>query len=270
MSAVALRGRGLATNGETTVDAFLGGRVEAVQPATGHHRAGLEAVLLAASLSAKMEGLVVDLGAGAGVAGFCIAARCPKANLLLVERDGAAVDCARETLARPANRAVGGRVKILEADISDGSRLGREAANAVVFNPPFYQARSASASPAPSRAGAHILDEAGLDPWFRAAATLAKSGATATAIFRADGLDLLMAAAAGRFGALDILPIAPRQGTPAQRILVRGTKASRAALRLLPPLVLHENQGSGFRPEVEAILRGAVDLATVVPAWKKD
>jgi len=53
-----------------TVDAFLGGRVEAVQPAAGHHRAGLEAVLLAASLDSRIAGTIVDLGAGVGVAGF--------------------------------------------------------------------------------------------------------------------------------------------------------------------------------------------------------
>ncbi len=36
--------------GATTADAFLGGAVEAVQPTLGHHRSGLEAVLLAAAV----------------------------------------------------------------------------------------------------------------------------------------------------------------------------------------------------------------------------
>lgn len=269
MSAVALRARRPAKPGEKTVDAFLGGRIEAVQPAAGHHRAGLEAVLLAASLPKEMDGLVVDLGAGAGVAGLCIAARCPKATLLLVERDGVAVECARGALARPANSAIAGRVEIVGADISARSAYRRETADAVVFNPPFYEARTASVSPASSRAGAHVLDEAGLDPWYRAAASFAKSGATATVVFRADGLDSLIAAAKGRFGALDVLPIAPREGVPAHRILIRGVKGSRAALRLLPPLVLHDKTGNGFRSDVDAILRGAADLAAVFPAWER-
>ena len=34
-----------------SVDAFLGGRVEAVQPRAGHHRSGLDAVLLAAAFA---------------------------------------------------------------------------------------------------------------------------------------------------------------------------------------------------------------------------
>jgi tRNA1(Val) A37 N6-methylase TrmN6 len=122
-------------------------------------------------------------------------------------------------------------------------------------------------SPRPARAGAHVLGEGGLGPWFRAAARLLKSGGTATVIFRADGLDLVLSAAEGRFGGLDILPIHPRAGDPALRVLVRGVKGSRAPLRLLPPVVLHRDGGNAFRPEIEAILRDAVDLATVVPAW---
>lgn len=252
---------------DVTVDAFLGGRIEAVQPAAGRHRAGLEAVLLAASLEAGARGAVFDLGAGVGVAGFCIAARCAGAEVTLVERDPVAVACARAALARPGNAAFAGRVTVAEADIEARDGLGQGAADAVVFNPPFRERSSGSMSPKPDRAGAHVLGEGGLDPWFRAAVRLLKAGGTATVIFRADGLDRVLAAAEGRLGGLDILPVHPRVGDPALRILVRGIKGSRAALRLLPPLVLHGDAGNAFRPEIEAILRDGADLVTVVPAW---
>jgi tRNA1(Val) A37 N6-methylase TrmN6 len=268
--ALAVPANGTADKCDATVDAFLGGGVEAVQPAAGHHRAGLEAVLLAASVATGMRGVVVDLGAGAGIAGLCIAARCPETSLVLVERDPTAAECARAALARPANHRFAARVTIAETDIAARDGLTDGMAAAVVFNPPFYPARQASPSPAPSRADAHLLGEAGLEPWFRAAAALTRPGGTATVVFRADGLDLVIAAAAGRFGGLDILPVAPRPGTAAHRILVRGVKASRAPLRLLPPLVLHHEDGSGFRPEVDAILRDGADLESVVPSWARD
>lgn len=254
---------------ETTIDAFLGGRVEVVQPVSGHHRAGLEAVLLAASLPANTRGTVVDLGAGAGVAGLCIAARCPDSAVKLVERDAVAVECARAALDRTANSIFAGRVDIVEADIKGGAGLSQGIADAVVFNPPFYDSITASVSPSSARASAHVLSEGGLDPWFRAAAALASPGGIATIIFRADGLDLVIAAAKGRFGALDILPISPRTGEPAHRILIRGVKASRAPLRILPPMVLHEKTGNHFRPEIDAILREAAELASVVPSWNR-
>jgi tRNA1(Val) A37 N6-methylase TrmN6 len=253
-----------------TADAFLGGRVEAIQPAAGHHRAGLEAVLLAASVPEGTNGTVVDLGAGAGVAGLCVAARCPEASVVLVERDTTLANCARAALARPANRRFVARVVIVETDIANRAGLSDGMAAAVVCNPPFYQAREASASPSPSRADAHVLGETGLDPWLRAAAALVRPGGTATVVFRADGLDLVIEAASGRFGALDILPIAPRPGMAAHRILVRGVKASRAPLRLLPQLVLHNDDGNGFRPEVDAILRQGAELSKVVPSWNND
>jgi tRNA1(Val) A37 N6-methylase TrmN6 len=258
-----------AETSETTIDAFLGGRVEAVQPASGHHRAGLEAVFLAASLPATISGTVVELGAGVGVAGFCIAARCPEPTITLVERDAIAAECARAGLARRANRDFAGRVNILEADIKGHAGLAQGTVDAVVFNPPFYDSGSASASPAWARAGAHVMDEGGLDPWFRAASALTRSSGTATIIFRADGLDLVIDAAKGRFGGLDILPIAPREGEPAHRILVRGVKASRASLRLMPPVVLHEESSNRFRPEIDAILREAAALESVLPKWNQ-
>jgi tRNA1(Val) A37 N6-methylase TrmN6 len=261
---------GVIDDGDVTIDAFLDGRVEAAQPSAGHHRAGLETVLLAASVPEGTKGVVVDLGAGAGVAGLCIAARCPEASVVLVERDTTLVECARAALVRPANRRFVARVEVVETDIANRAGLSKGVAAAVVCNPPFYRARAASASPAPSRADAHVLGETGLDPWFRAAAALVRPGGTATVVFRADGLDLVIEAASGRFGGLDILPIAPRPGMAAHRILVRGVKASRAPLRLLPQLVLHSDDGNGFRPEVDAILRDGAELSSVVPSWNSD
>ncbi|MEO8667636.1 MAG: methyltransferase [Bauldia sp.] len=256
----------------TTVDAFLGGRVEAVQPAAGHHRSGLEAVLLAASLETRISGTVADLGAGVGVAGFCVAARCKRAKVVLVERDPVAIDCAREALTRPANADFADRVRVVSADIAaseaerTGAGIGRDLAEHVVLNPPFYTAAANTSSPEPARAGAHTLAASGIDPWFRAAASILKFGGDLTVIFRADGLESLLVAAGRRFGAFDILPIHPRPDEPAHRVLLRAVKGSRAGLRLLPGLVLHE-AGNTFRPGVEAILRDGKALSSAHRPW---
>lgn len=188
---------------------------------------------------------------------------------MLIERDRFAAECARKALRRPANAAFSGRVKVVETDIATRDGLADGIASAAVFNPPFYAKRAASASPALSRAEAHILGDGGLDPWFRAAAALVRPGGTAAIVFRADGLDLILAAARGRFGALDILPIVPRPGAVAHRILVRGVKGSRAAMRILESLVLHPSDSNRFRPEIDGILRGAADIASVAPTWNE-
>jgi tRNA1(Val) A37 N6-methylase TrmN6 len=254
-----------------TVDAFLGGKVEALQPAAGHHRSGLEAVLLGAALDSRIAGTVVDLGAGAGVAGFCAAARCKRAKVVLVERNPELIACARDALARPANAAFADRVRLVAADIAapqadrERAGAGRDLADHVLLNPPFHD--RGTRSPAKARASAHVLAAGGLDPWLRAAASVLKFGGDVTVIFRADGLADLLAAAARRFGGAEIMPVLPRPEQPAHRILVRAVKGSRAALKLLPPLVLHGEEGSAFTPGVEAMLREGRALASVNRAW---
>jgi tRNA1(Val) A37 N6-methylase TrmN6 len=88
---------------------------------------------------------------------------------------------------------------------------------------------------------------------------MAAGGGSATLIHRADALGELLAALKGRFGALRLLPIHPRAGTPALRVLVQGRKGSRAPLTLLPGLELHGN-GNRFISEVDAILRRSAQL----------
>ncbi len=259
----------------TTVDAFIGGRVEAVQPTRGHHRSGLEAVLLGAALEADFAGTIVDLGAGAGVAGMVAAARLPAARVVLAERDADALACARAALERPANRAFAARVAIVMADIAaaeasrEAAGLSRGMADAVITNPPFHVPATTTAPPDTARAAAHVLGEGGLDLWFRAAASVLKPGGGLTVIFRADAIAALLAALGTRFGAVDILPVQPRADEPAHRILVRAVKGSRTPSRLLPPLVLHGASGGTYLSAVEGILRDGIGLAEAHPAWRR-
>ena len=63
----------------------------------------------------------------------------------------------------------------------------------------------------------------------------------------------------GRFGALKIFPLFPRKNSRASRVLVQGTKASRAPLELLAGLALHEDDGSYTR-QAQAVLRDTASL----------
>jgi tRNA1(Val) A37 N6-methylase TrmN6 len=256
-----------------TVDTFLGGLVEALQPDDGSHRSGLDAILLAAAIDAGFAGAVVDLGAGAGVAGMCVAARCPAARVTLVDRDAAALAAARASLSRPHNRSFADRVSIIAADIAApeadrvGAGLGRAFADAVILNPPFHDGSAGTRSPMPTRADAHVLAEGGLVPWLRASASILAPGGTVIVIFKAERIDALLAALSGRFGSVTILPVHPRAGLPAHRVIVRAVKGSRAPLSLLPGFTLHPTTGGTYLPEAEAILRDGAGLADVHPPW---
>lgn len=261
------------TLANASVDAFLGGRLEAVQPGSGHHRAGMEAILLAAAIEPSFAGVLVDLGAGVGVAGLAVAARCPAAQVVLVERDPTALACARATLALPVNSPFAGRVSVLSADIAarEGQRvaagLKRSFADAVIVNPPFHSAEQGTASPNEARAAAHVLAPGGLDPWIRTATSILKPDGRLIIIFRADGLDAVTVALGRRYGNTAILPIHPRAGIPAVRVLIRTFKGRRANTRILPGLILHGDEGGAYMPSVEAMLRGGGSLVEAHPPW---
>jgi tRNA1(Val) A37 N6-methylase TrmN6 len=65
-----------------------------------------------------------------------------------------------------------------------------------------------------------------------------------------------LAALEGRLGGAQIVPIRPRAGAPAHRVLARARKGSRAPLALLKGLDLHEGPGEKYTPQADAILRG--------------
>lgn len=245
-------------------DAFLGGLVEVCQPKAGHHRAGLDAVMLAAALPQETQGRLLDLGAGVGVAGLCAAARLPQILVRLVERDETALALARQSLSLRANAAFAGRVEIVPADVIAAGRVRRSqglipgSAEHVIMNPPYYDSRHRP-SPHAARAGAHVLGEGGLERWLRTASGLLVPGGSVTWIFRADALDEALAAMRGRFGGITVYPLYPRAGEAAQRIILRGIRGSRAPLLLAPGLVLHE--GTAYSPAAEAVLRTGAGLS---------
>jgi tRNA1(Val) A37 N6-methylase TrmN6 len=261
------------TSEERTVDAFLGGLVEAVQPRSGHHRSGLEAVLLGSALPSDLAGMVVDLGAGAGVAGFCAAARCRRADVLLVERNAELLALAAEALDRPANRAFRGRVRLAHVDIARpeteriAAGLARGEAAAVITNPPFHDGRTVREPDSLGRREAHILPD-GLETWIRTAASVLRPGGVLVIVTLAASLPGLIASLSGRFGRARLLPLHARPTLAAERLLVAAVKGSRAPLELLPGLVLHGGEGSGFTDSLEGVLRRGVGLADIHPAWR--
>ncbi len=89
------------------------------QPRNGY-RAGTDAVLLAASIGPESigTGLVLDVGSGVGVVGLCVAARCPKASVVLLEREPNLVALARDNINR---NSLAMRVSVVEADIARAS-----------------------------------------------------------------------------------------------------------------------------------------------------
>jgi tRNA1(Val) A37 N6-methylase TrmN6 len=246
-----------------TEDAFLGGRLRILQPATGY-RAGIDAVLLAASITAapgqSLE--ILDCGSGVGTVGLCVAARCADARVTLIEREPALLDLANRNIAR---NALDIRVCAVPGDItapamsSAAPRLTPESFDHILANPPFHDAAGGTQASDPLKQASHAMPATALDAWARFAARMAKPGARVTMIHKAEALPAICTALQDRFGALTITPIHPYIDRAAIRVLVSGIKASRAPLTLHPPIVLHGADGA-FSPYVSQILRQGAPL----------
>jgi tRNA1(Val) A37 N6-methylase TrmN6 len=244
-----------------TSDAFLGGRLILSQPKHGF-RAGLDSVILGASVAATSTTLL-DLGAGVGTASFVALAHATAKRATLAEYNPVIAALARENA---ANNGFAEKCSIIEVDVAaKGSArieagMAENAFDTVIANPPFFAHGAGTLAKGEYRSVARHMDEQTLDLWVKTAATSAAAGGEVIFVYPATSLAILLASFTKRFGAISILPLCPRAGEPASRVLVRGIKGSRAPLSLLASRNLHLDEGRHFAPGFEAIFRGTDTL----------
>lgn len=244
-----------------TQDGFLGGRLTLLQPSKGH-RAGSDAVLLAAAAPAEISGRAVDVGAGVGAAGLALAMLRPGLAFGLVENDPMLLALARKNLV--AN-GLAARGAVYEADVLDPQSRGacglaEASAGLVISNPPFFEPGRVRLSPEAGKRTAYALPAgATLEAWIAACLALLAEGGLFIMIHRPDALARILAALDRRTGEITLLPIHPQAGKPAVRLLLRAKKGSRGPLAIAPPFVLHA--GHSFTPEAEAVHRGTALIA---------
>jgi tRNA1(Val) A37 N6-methylase TrmN6 len=240
---------------EISEDAILGGRLVLRQPLRGH-RVGHDAILLAAATSARAGEHAIDLGAGVGAAGLALARRVEGLAVTLVEIDAALAQLGHDNAER---NGLAARVRSVCLDVTASAAafaaagLEEESADRVLMNPPFNV--SQNSSPEPGRRLAHTAPQGVLREWVRTTSRLLRVGGMLTLIWRADGLDEMLAGLAQGFGAIAVLPIHPKPGAPAIRVLARAVKGNRAPLSLLPGLVLADADGKPSAA-AEQVLRG--------------
>ncbi|MUZ73719.1 methyltransferase [Agrobacterium vitis] len=242
-----------------TVDAFHRGGFFLVQPKGRGHRAGMDAMLLAAMVGEG--GAVADLGAGAGGAGLAVASRLPTATVTLVERSPEMLSYAQKTLDLTENAHLADRVNLVAADVTLTGRARRaaglpdDAFDHVIMNPPFNDGRD-RATPDSLKAEAHAMDGDLFERWLRTAGAIMRPGGQLSLIARPQSVAEIIAACGKRFGGIEITLIHPREGENAIRLLLTAIKGSRARLAFRSPLIMHGPEGHAFLPQVDALNNG--------------
>ncbi|MGN6365613.1 tRNA1(Val) (adenine(37)-N6)-methyltransferase [Asticcacaulis taihuensis] len=247
-----------------------------MQPKTGY-RIGMDGALLAAACASlpKVK-TALELGCGVGGALLSLKMRRPALALTGIEREPDYAALARENI-RLNDLS---DVTIIEGDIGLGYKaplsspaLVGEVAGEVppegakhpprfdlVFsNPPYFDDPETLRAPHEAKRPAWIADD-GLPAWLDFAQSAVVDNGHIVFIHRADRLADILSGLSKKCGSFVIRSIQPFADKDAKRVLVRAQRLGKAPLRLLPPLVLHDNGARKHTPEVEAILRGEAEL----------
>lgn len=237
---------------ELTQDAFLGGKLQLLQPKIGY-RAGVDPVFLAATINAKAGQSVLDLGCGVGAAALCLGARICDLELTGIERQPEYADLAQRN-----------GLKTVCADFTElPDELRQQQFDHVIANPPYFD-RSASVSANDLGREAALGEDTPLSIWMKVAVKRLKPKGFVHFIHRIERLPDLLAALPASVGSVQVLPLTPRVGRKAELVIFRARKDGRGAFELFSPCILHsgtrhERDGDSYLPEIKAVLRdGAV------------
>lgn len=236
-----------------THDAFLGGKLHLWQPKTGY-RAGVDPVLLAASVPAQPGQSVLDLGCGVGAAALCLGARVPGLALTGVERHAPYAALAQRN-----------GLICFNADVSDlPSELRQQRFDHVICNPPYFDRAAGHAAQDPGREGA-FGEDTPLHIWIDIAARRLQPKGYLHLIHRTARLAEILTLVDARLGSIEVLPLAAREGRSADRFLLRARKEGRAELRLhFPKLIhrgpVHEQGSEDYTKELTGVLRAGLPL----------
>ncbi len=201
---------------------------------------------------------MLELGCGVGTAALCLASRVPG---LTCPAWKSRASTPISPAATPSRRAW--TFEVVTGDLARMPAVLRRPFDHVIANPPYYP-RHGTPSADPGRAMA-LMGGPPLSSWVDAAARRLADGGWLTLIVATGAITEVLGALGTRLGSPSLLPLAPRAGAPAGRVILRARKGGRATLRLLAPLVLHagpahDGDRDSHTPRARALLRDGADL----------
>ena len=244
---------------ETTIDAFLGGKVHALQPKHGF-RSGIDAVLLAAAVPAATSDTILELGCGVGVASLCLDARVTGLNITGVELQAAYAALATQNVA--SNNVLG---TIICADLrSLPPELRQKQFSHVMMNPPYYDRAQGHAATNAGRDVA-LAGDTPLVDWLDVGIKRLAPKGTLTIIQHITRLPEVLAAVNGRLGSVICRPVAAHNQAAPGLFLLQAKHSGRAPFILSKTWIMHgadaaKGNVESYTPETKAILRNGASF----------
>lgn len=218
----------------------------------------IDAVLLSNFVKAGRKDRIMDLGTGSGVIPLLLSAKTEAQEIVGIEIAEEAAERARRSVEM---NDLGDRVKIICGDLREAPRIfGRESFTVVAANPPYMRVNEGKISPRRDMALARHEVAATLADVIGSAAALLCFKGRFYMVYRA----WRMADAVFELRKNSLEPklmryIQPKASEGPNLFLLMAQKGGGPGLRILPPLVVYNDDGS-YTDEIRRIYFGADQL----------
>lgn len=212
---------------------------------------GVDAVLLSDFAKVKKGQRVVDFCTGSGVIPILIAAKTQAKSIIGIE--------IQPDIANTAQRSVilnnlEERINIIQGDIKDAaSLLGHDACEAITCNPPYMHDGGGLINPNDMKAISRHELLCTLEDVCASAAKLLCYGGILYMVHRSDRLtDIINICKSHKLEPKSLRLVYPKPNKNANLLLIAAAYGGRAQLKVLPPLYIHNTDGS-YTDEINRI-----------------
>jgi len=233
-----------------TTDTFFNGRLQVKQHLSGY-RFSIDAVLIAAHAGPRPGDTVLDLGAGCGIIAMMLAYRNPKIKVHGIEIQPKLAELAALNV---AENSMNKQISIHCMDMKEVQlKMISGPADLVVSNPPFRKAEAGRINPNRQRAVARHEIKITLFDIVQTAHRLLRVAGRLVTVYPAERLtDVLTQMRSAEIEPKFVRIIHSDKQAEARLILVEGNKGGRPGIKVGPPLIIYNPDGS-YTDEVQAM-----------------
>ncbi len=222
---------------KTTRDTLFNGALTLEQPAKGY-RFGSDAVMLAAHLDARLGDHILDMGCGVGAVMLSIVRRLDGVEVTGIDIQENLITLAQKNIAQNGFDTC---ARAMVGDIRDKALFKQLGSfEHIVINPPYYKRDKTQTPKTEHKELSHTDISGTIEEWIVAANRFLKPKGTITIIYPTGQLPELLTLCERYFGGITVTPLWPKPDIPSNRVIIRGTKGSKAPLTLERGIVMHD------------------------------
>ena len=230
---------------DVTEDYILNKAIRLWQPKHGY-RVAIDPIILAHEVNIIPKQKILDVGSGVGTISLILKYKDPSQNLFAIDIDPLMCKLCEKN-ARENNLSI----KVYNQNV-ESIDINEHYFDCIVTNPPFYDYKNFRISKNKQIANFETIS---LKIWIEVCLNYLSNNGNFYIIHISERLNEILYHIEGKLGQIEILPIYSYKNQDAKRIIVKGKKGSKQATKILPPLIIH-NENKTYTDKISRMLNG--------------